>query len=121
MLTIRFRRVGRRHAPSYRLVVTDSRNSPKTGKYVEAVGFYDPRRKEATTINAERVSHWIARGAQSSDTVHNLLVTKGIITAKKRNALPKHRPPVKEAAPEAQTASLSGAAAAEESAPEGRE
>ena len=101
MLMVRLQRVGRKHEPTFRVVLTDSKNSTKSGRYVEAVGFYDPRRKEATAVNADRVTYWLGQGAQSSITVHNLLINRGLLSGKKRNALPKHRPPVKEKSPEA--------------------
>jgi small subunit ribosomal protein S16 len=96
MLTIRLKRVGRKHDPSYRVIVTDSHQGPKSGKYVEMVGSYDPR-KNTRQIKAERVSFWISKGAQTSDTVHNILVGEGIVKGKKKNVLPRKTPIVKEA------------------------
>jgi len=59
------------------------------------LGAYDPRQKDKTAIDAEKVKHWISKGAQVSDTVHNMLISKKIITGKKINVLPLKKPPVK--------------------------
>jgi small subunit ribosomal protein S16 len=88
MLKIRLQRVGRKAEPSFRLVLTDSKNSTKSGKYLEVLGNYDARRGEKSEFKADRISHWMNVGAQTSDTVHNLLVSKKLINAKKINKLP---------------------------------
>lgn len=82
MLVIRFQRVGRRNDPAYRIVVAEQRSKPH-GIGVETVGSYHPKTKHAILKN-ERISYWIGKGAQVSDTVHNLLVKKGVVKAKKR-------------------------------------
>jgi small subunit ribosomal protein S16 len=89
MLKIRLQRVGRVHEPTFRLVLTDSQNSTKSGRYVEVLGNHDPRRKSETKIDSERVLHWISKGAQPTPTVHNMLITLGFIKGKKVNVLPK--------------------------------
>lgn len=99
MLKIRLQRTGRKHEPTFRVVLTDSKNSTKSGKYLEKLGSYDPR-KENEVFDSERIKYWISKGAQPSDTLHNLLVSKKIIEGKKRNVLPKKSPIVKDA-PEA--------------------
>ena len=88
MLKIRLQRTGRVHEPTFRLVVTDSRNSTKSGKALEVLGSHDFR-KDNTHIDSERVKYWMSKGAQTSDTVHNLLISQKIIDAKKKNVLPK--------------------------------
>ena len=88
MLTIRLQRMGRKNEPVFRLVVTDSKNSPKSRNYLEVLGSYDSRRGEKSEFKAEQIKAWIAKGAQTSETVHNLLVDKKIITGKKINVLP---------------------------------
>ena len=95
MLKIRLQRVGRKHDPSYRVILTDKRQGPKSGKFIEVLGFYDAVRK-VKKIKAERVKHWIANGAQVSDTVHNILVSEKVIESKKVNVLPKKTPIKKE-------------------------
>ena len=97
MLKIRLQRVGRKHEPSFRLVLTDSKNGPKSGKYQEVLGWYDVRRdNKAEQINTERVKYWMSKGAQVSETVHNFLVDKKIVEGKKINKLPRKSPIKKE-------------------------
>lgn len=86
MLMMRLQRVGRKHDPSYRLVVTEKDNGPKSGNFVEIIGNYNPRKEkpENLEVKAERVSYWLGVGVQPSDTVYNLLVDKGIISGKKK-------------------------------------
>lgn len=98
MLTIRLSRVGRKNDPSFRVIVVESKRKPQPGNYLENVGSYDPR-ADRVELKAERIKHWISKGATVSDTVHNLLVSQKIIDAKKINILPKFKAP--EAAPEA--------------------
>lgn len=88
MLKIRLQRIGRKNAPSFRLVLTDSRNSTKSGKSLEILGFHDFQ-KDGTKLKNERILHWISKGAQVSDTAHNLLISNKVLTGKKRNVLPK--------------------------------
>lgn len=82
MLKIRLQRFGRKNDPSFRAVCVDSRKGPKTGKHVEVLGSYDPKRRHVA-IKSERVKYWISKGAKVSDTMHNLLVKEGIIKGKK--------------------------------------
>ncbi len=96
MLKIRLQRVGRKHEPVFRLVVIDSHEGPKSGKAVEILGNYDSRRGDESNFKAERIRHWLSAGAQTSGTVHNLLVSKNIIEGKKINVLPKKKPIEKE-------------------------
>lgn len=96
MLKIRLQRVGRKHEPTFRLVLTDSQNSTKSGRYLEVLGNHDPRHKDKTTFNADRIKHWLSKGVQLTETVHNMLVTKKVIEGKKINVLPKKSPIKKE-------------------------
>ncbi len=98
MLKIRLQRVGRKHEPTFRLVLTDSKNSTKSGRFKEILGSYDPR-KTSDSINADRVKHWLGLGAKANGTVHNLLVSHKVIDAKKVNVLPKKSPPPVEEKP----------------------
>lgn len=98
MLTIRLQRRGRKNDPSFRVIVVDSKRGVKSGDYLEMVGSYDPR-LDRIELSGERIKHWIAEGAQASDTVHNLLISKGILEGKKRNVLPRKSPPKKEEVP----------------------
>ncbi len=101
MLKIRLQRVGRKHEPSFRLVLTDSKNSTKSGKYLENLGHYDARRGEKSEFKGERISYWMGKGAQLSGTVHNMLIDKKIITGKKVNVLPLKKAIVKDVPAEA--------------------
>lgn len=95
MLKIRLQRVARKHIPIFRVVLTDSKNSTKSGKAHEVLGSYNLVTDEKR-VDAERVKYWISKGAQPSGTVHNFLVHERIIAGKKINVLPKKRPIVKE-------------------------
>jgi len=96
MLKIRLQRTGRKHEPTFRVVLTDSKNGPKSGKFLEILGSYDARDRNETTLKKERIVHWIDAGAQVSGTVHNLLVTKEVIKGKKINVLSKKSPIIDE-------------------------
>lgn len=96
MLKIRLKRVGRKHDPSFRLVVVESTRGPKSGRYLENLGSYDAR-TNAKNVDSGRVRHWLSVGAQVSDTAHNLLIDLGVVTGKKKNVLPRKSPIVKEA------------------------
>src|SRR3989344_4556542 len=95
MLKIRLQRVGRKHMPVFRVVLTDARNSTKSGKTVETLGTWNNTTHERK-VDAERIKYWLSNGAQLSDTLHNFLITQKIIEGKKKNALPKHTPKEKE-------------------------
>jgi small subunit ribosomal protein S16 len=101
MLKIRLQRVGRKHEPTFRLVLTDSKNSTKSGKYLENLGNYDSRHGEDSSFKADRVKYWMSKGAQLSGTVHNMLISKKVIEGKKINVLPLKKPIIKEAKEEA--------------------
>ncbi|MEP7071943.1 MAG: 30S ribosomal protein S16 [Verrucomicrobiota bacterium] len=72
-VSIRLRREGTTNRPYYKVVVADSR-SPRDGKFLEMVGTYDPKKPDHnSTLKLDRIDHWIARGAQPSDTVRSLI------------------------------------------------
>lgn len=89
MLKIRLQRVGRIHEPAFKLVLTDSKNSTKSGRFLEVLGSHDFRGDKKPVIEKARVLELIKNGAQLTDTVHNLFVTEKIIEGKKINVLPK--------------------------------
>ncbi len=91
MLMIRLQRIGRKNEAQFRVVLTDSKNSTKSGKFLEVLGSYNPKGGEAI-FKKDRVSHWMKNGAQTSDTVHNFLVKQGILSAKTKNVLSKKTP-----------------------------
>ena len=88
MLKIRLQRIGRKNDPSFRVVLTDSKNAAKSGRFKEILGSYDIK-AGVIKLSAERIVYWMKMGAQVSDTVHNYLVKTGIIKGKKKNVLPK--------------------------------
>jgi len=76
---IRLSRFGKRHHPTYRVVVTDSRKA-RNGQFIEQLGFYDPNLKiPDVRFVYDRVMYWLGVGAQPSDTVRSLLKQKGIM------------------------------------------
>lgn len=87
MLKIRLKRIGKKHQPSFRVVVQERRSKLK-GKFIDDLGFYNPTSKKIT-IDAEKVKKWIASGAQASGTVHNLLVKNKIVSGAKVNLAKK--------------------------------
>lgn len=98
MLKIRLQRIGRKNDPSFRAVLTDSKNSTKSGKFLEILGTYNPKAKDndaKKSLNTDRIKYWMSKGAKCSDTMHNFLVHDKVITGKKINVLPKKKPTVK--------------------------
>ncbi len=88
MLKIRLQRFGRKNNPAFRVVLTDSKNAAKSGRFIEILGNYDLKANNFT-VDKEKVIKRMAEGAQASDTVHNFLISQGIIEGQKKNALPK--------------------------------
>jgi small subunit ribosomal protein S16 len=78
VLMIRLSRIGKKKKPFYRVVVIE-KTRPRGGRVVEAVGTYDPLKKPAEIkLKAERIKHWLANGAQPSDTVRSFLRSQKI-------------------------------------------
>jgi small subunit ribosomal protein S16 len=94
MLKIRLQRTGRKNVAQFRVVLTDSKNAAKSGKFKEVLGSYDPH-ASTFTVKVDRVKELIADGAQPSETVFNFLVDKGVIEGKKKNVLSKKAPTTK--------------------------
>ncbi len=70
---IRLRRTGARNSPSYRVVAAD-RRSPRDGRFIEVLGWYDPKLEgENFSLKLDRIDHWKSNGAILSDTVKNLV------------------------------------------------
>ena len=79
MVKIRLRRVGKKKQPSYRITVADSR-SPRDGRFIEVIGFYNPRTEpETVRLQEDRALHWLSVGAQPSDPVARLLEKMGTL------------------------------------------
>jgi small subunit ribosomal protein S16 len=81
MLAIKLQRIGKKHQPSYRLVVAEKR-SKMIAPPVEDLGSYNPSTK-SLVLNKERVSYWMKAGAQPTVTTHNLLVKEGVLSGAK--------------------------------------
>lgn len=78
MVKIRLMRTGMKKAPSYRVVVADAR-SPRDGRIVENIGWYNPRTEPSTiTIDEEKALKWLSVGAQPTDSVRSLFERTGI-------------------------------------------
>jgi small subunit ribosomal protein S16 len=78
MVVIRLARGGAKKRPFYSIVVADQRRAPR-GRYIERVGFYNPRateNEETLRVDRERVDYWVNKGAQMSDRVASLVKTK---------------------------------------------
>jgi len=119
---IRLKRMGRKKAPHYRVVVTDTR-SPRDGRFVETLGYYKPLSDPARLVlDLERVDYWIGEGAQPSSTVKSLIgrardggddtVAIGEVDAEERKQQAKEALAAKRAA-EAEAKAAEAAAAAE--------
>src|SRR6267154_5792684 len=80
MVKIRLRRVGRKNAPFYRILIADSQ-SPRDGKFIEIIGQYAPRQNNAGSLQVDeaRANHWLNLGAQPTDTVRSLLRRAGVL------------------------------------------
>ena len=87
MLKIRFLRQGRKNQPFFKIVVIDSKRAPRSGKFVEEIGNFDPKTK-ALNLNKERVKYWLSVGAKPSPRVFNILVQEKILEGKK---IPVHK------------------------------
>lgn len=76
---IRLTRMGSKKKPFYRINVADSR-APRDGRFIETVGTYNPLVAEnQITVKEDRVLEWLAKGAQPSDTVRNILSKAGVM------------------------------------------
>ena len=74
---MRLRRMGAKKAPTYRVIIADSR-SPRDGRFIEEIGYFNPRSDELK-IDAEKAQTWIKNGAQPTDTVRALLKKAGVL------------------------------------------
>ncbi len=80
MLRIRLRRMGKKHSPFYRVVVSDSRRTPGA-RFTEVLGTYDPRLDPAEVrIDVERADEWMRKGAHPSETVSRLIARARVST-----------------------------------------
>lgn len=79
MVRLRLRRVGRKKQPSFRIVAAD-KESPRDGKFLEVLGFYNPRTEpETITLKEDRIYDWLSKGAQPSDATERIFRTAGLL------------------------------------------
>jgi small subunit ribosomal protein S16 len=95
MLMLRLQRIGRRNEAHFKIVVIEKTKGPKSQKYVDIVGSYNPK-MGTVQMNEDKVKKHLANGVQPSGTVYNMLVTKGLIEGRKKNILPKKSPIIDE-------------------------
>lgn len=87
MLMIRLQRIGKRKQPSYRFIISEKTRDTQAGS-LEILGEYNPVLKEKlVNLKEDRIRYWLSKGAQASDTVHNILVKAGIVEGKKRDVV----------------------------------
>lgn len=86
---IRLRRMGKKKAPFYRVVVADSRTS-RDGKVIEKLGTYDTKKDPAeVNIDVEKAKDWLSKGAQPTETAKTVLVKAGVLEASTKKTAPK--------------------------------
>lgn len=123
MLTIRLRRAGKRHQPTYRVVITEQ-TAPIQGKFLEVVGTYNPRARQFA-VKEDRILYWLDHGAQPSERMAKLLTTTGmkhrLLALPDYDRKPKRSPKKKatEATEKTATQSTEAAKTTEEAATEG--
>ncbi len=84
MLMIRLQRMGKKNAPTYRLVIAEKGRDTQ-GRNLEILGTFNPRAKENGFMpNTERVKYWLEKGAQPSNTLHNLFLKSGLLSDEKK-------------------------------------
>lgn len=91
MLMLRLQRIGRRNEAHFKIVVIEKSKGPKSQKYVDIVGSYNPKLGRVQ-MDEEKVKTHLANGVQPSDTVRNMLIEKGLLEGRKVNNLPKKSP-----------------------------
>ncbi len=79
MVRIRLRRIGAKRQPSYRIVAAD-KESPRDGRFMEILGFYNPRTNPATIqLKEDRIYDWMSKGAQPSESVERVFRSAGLM------------------------------------------
>ena len=82
MIIIRLQRVGKKHTATFRVVLTEKTAGPRR-KYLELLGNIN-RKMKTVSLKKDRILYWISKGAQPSDTIHNLLISQGVISGAKK-------------------------------------
>jgi small subunit ribosomal protein S16 len=116
-LKIRLARGGAKKRPFYRIVVAEA-SSPRDGRYVERVGTYNPmvpkEHDQRMTLNSERITFWLGKGAKPTDRVHKMLAAAGLTQALVIRDQPKKSAPGKKRAEREAEAAAAAEAPAEE-------
>ena len=116
-LKIRLARGGAKKRPFYRIVVAEA-SAPRDGRYVERLGTYNPMvpkdHEQRLTLNDERISFWMSKGAQPTERVHKMLASAGLMAAPVLRDQPKKSAPGKK---RAEREAAAAEAAAAEAAP----
>ncbi len=87
MLHIRLTRIGKKKQPEYRFIVCEKSRDP-WGKALEILGHYNPRTNPPTiSLKNDRITYWISKGAQCSNTVWNLLLDQNVVKGEKRKSI----------------------------------
>ena len=118
-LKIRLARGGAKKRPFYRIVVAEA-SAPRDGRYVERVGTYNPMvprdHDQRLTLNGERITYWMGKGAKPTERVQKMLATVGLARAPLIREQPKKSAPGKKRV-ERETEAAEAAAAAVEDVP----
>ena len=116
-LKIRLARGGAKKRPFYRIVVAEA-SAPRDGRYVERVGTYNPMvprdHDQRLTLNGERITYWMGKGAQPTERVQKMLATVGLAKAPLIREQPKKSAPGKKRVEREVEAAEAAAAAVEE-------
>ncbi|MEK7147132.1 MAG: 30S ribosomal protein S16 [Patescibacteria group bacterium] len=115
MLAIKFRRVGKKGQVSFHIIVAEKR-SKVNGRFTADLGWYNPR-TDQFNVNNDSVKDWILKGAQPTDSVHNLLVKAGVIVGAKKPVHKKAAPKTEEAKTAASVEASSASKVSPASAP----
>jgi small subunit ribosomal protein S16 len=119
-LKIRLARGGAKKRPFYRIVVAEA-SAPRDGRYVERVGTYNPMvpkdHEQRLTLNSERISFWMSKGAKPTERVHKMLASAGLMAALVLRDQPKKSAPGKKRAEREAAAAEAAAAEAAADAP----
>jgi small subunit ribosomal protein S16 len=88
VIKLRLKRMGSKKRPSYRIVAAEG-SSPRDGRFIETIGFYDPLTDPATVrVDEERARHFLGNGAQPTDTVRDIFVRQGLMAKPEKPAKP---------------------------------
>ena len=82
MLRLRLSKTGKKNERNFRIIASEARAKPKTGRVSEVLGYYNPAQKKVN-LKKERILYWLSKGAKPSATLRNILVSSGVIAGPK--------------------------------------